>query len=1196
MRSGRITNNIEPMTAPDPMEKLDLFDAGLDGFNLIEASAGTGKTFTITGLYLRLVLEGERQVDSILVVTFTNAATAELHGRIRSRLVEALQAFEAGAGNDDLCRRLLARCPDRAQALRRLRRAVLDFDQAAVFTIHGFCQRVLSDSAFESGMPFETALAPEEDDLLQEIADDFWRRQVQDVSPALADFLLERHITPGRLLAAVRGGVGRPCLEVRGGTPPRDLELREAEFRDAFDQARELWLEAGDEVRERLRTATGLNGNKYRKSSLENWFREMDACLGPRPGPWFRDFTKFTTGVLSASVKKGGTPPRHPFFDACEALAAARENLEAACGQALAGLKTSLLAYCNRELRARKAKERVQSYDDLLLNLDQALSGENGPALAEAIRRRYSAVLIDEFQDTDPTQYRIFSRIYRDSGLPVFLVGDPKQAIYSFRGADIFAYRQAREDAGNQYTLDLNWRSDPRLVAAVNALFDQPHESFFHHWIPFHRAGAADRERDGLCDPGSAGAPFRIWFMAGGAKPLAKADAEQAATRATAAEIVRLLNQGRQGRVSIGGRKLSGGDIAVLVRSHRQGRLVGERLRALGVHSVQQSRQDVFQSHEAEELERVLRAVAEPGGKSRVMAALATDMLGISGNAMEALCRDEQALEAHLEFFHEHHRRWREQGFVRMFHHLLSDSGVAMRLLGFADGERRMTNLLHLEELLHKYDSSGRPGMEGLLKWFSQRRQGGAPGGEETELRLESDENLVHIVTIHKSKGLQYPVVFCPFLWDGRLYAEKAGSFSFHDPAEACRPVLELGSDRMEEGRVLAMEEEFAEGLRLLYVALTRAQHRCYLAWGNVSGAGKSALAWLLHPAGSVARTGESFKRLGDEALRSRLDELAEKAAGGILVEPLPRGETGPLQGRADEAVTGAARQLGRPLGPVSRVTSFTALVSGHGAEPPDYDARQMTPAAGRRGHDIFGFPRGARAGRCLHAIFERLDFTCLRRAGLEALAGDILRAHGFDLNWAPVVADMVERVLATPLDEAGSLRLQSVSPARRLVELEFHYPLASMKAEELRSLLLEQGFAEEGPIRQAIERMAFAGVSGFMKGYIDLVFQADGRFYLADYKSNWLGDEIGAYAGERLSQVIAREDYYLQYLFYTLALHRHLGLRLPGYDYEQHFGGVFYLFLRGMDPGAGSGVYRDRPSLALINALDEYVSERAGG
>ncbi len=1160
------------------MKELNLLSAGLSGLNLIEASAGTGKTFTITALYVRLVLEAGYRVDRLLVVTFTNAATAELRERIRSRLVEVLQVFEQGKSSDLFYQGLLDQSEDHACAQRRLRLAILGFDQAAIFTIHGFYQRVLSDHAFECGMPFESELVSEQTDLLQEITADFWRCQVQDLSPGLVDFLLAEKVTPESLRSSVQKGIGRPYLEVRGEEMPADLALQESLFQQTFDRVSAAWMQARVEIKDLLQSNSGLNGNRYRKSSLANWCQQMDDYLDSAPSAPFDKFIKFTTSELAASVKKGGSPPEHPFFDSCEVLAALWGGLSSCYAQALVALKKNLLLYCNQELPVRKARAHIQSFDDLLLDLDRALSGEHGAELIEAIRQRYSAVLIDEFQDTDPVQYRIFSTITRGSGMPVFLVGDPKQAIYSFRGADVFAYHRAREDAENRYTLKTNWRSDPKLIRAINALFTQSDASFLYDWIPFYEVDAATKPRDTLQDGDDIAAPFRVWLMPDEERVISRQEAECLATRATAVEIARLLQQGGEDQARMGDRNLNGGDVAVLVRTHRQGKQVARQLRELGVYSVQQSRENIFHSHEATELLRVLSAIVEPARQPRIMAALATDMLGLNSNDIEQLQVDEQLLEWKLELFRGYHQLWLENGFVRMFRQLLSHEQVAQRLLGRINGERRFTNLQHLGELLHQKESATQPGMEGLIKWLSRQSHSSDPTSEEQELRLESDEDLVQIITIHKSKGLEYPIVFCPFLWADKIFAEdKRNGYCFHDTQADCKPVLELGSARIDTDRKFAIQEEQAENLRLLYVALTRAQHRCYITWGNISGAEKSALAWLLKPAGCD---------------QISLDEFIKKAEGGVWVGPIPEGEGAVVQSSKNRDETGAAKQFTRWFDMRPRVTSFSALTLGHVSDQPDYDLQPSMPAERSVAYNIFAFPRGARAGRCIHSIFEQIDFTHYERESLEELIENRLLLNGFEADWRVVIADMVESVLAVPLKADTTLLLNTVGAKQRLVELEFYFPLAPIRAEGLRTLLLEHGFASTDEMRQAIEHINFADVSGFMKGFIDLVFEVNGCFYLADYKSNWLGDGLNAYASDALVQVMAQQAYYLQYLFYSVALHRYLNLRLPNYNYEEHFGGVFYLFVRGMQPAAGSeyGVYWDKPSQPLIEALDCYL------
>jgi exodeoxyribonuclease V beta subunit len=1199
------------------MERLDPLYTPLTGFNLIEASAGTGKTYTITALYLRLVVEAAIPVNRILVVTYTNAATKELRDRIRERLVQIRRAFLRGRadGDDDLGIRLLDLMEEQRElAIRRLTNAVRGFDEAAIYTIHGFCKRVLGGNAFESGLSFETELMADTGDLLREIADDFWRREFYAASPLVVQYFLDNGYTPEKLLGDIQPHLGKPYLEVVTPAGETDGAVLELAFVAAFQQTRDLWLGHRSEVEELLLKAPGLNRKSYGLKAIPGWLKLMDEYLTaetPRLA-LFDKFEQFTTTKLDlpSSVNKGHTAPRHSFFDACEALKTACAALVDYCRHQI---PVKLLAYCNAELAIRKRRLQLQSYDDLLLDLHAALHRPGqGKALVETLRRRYSAALIDEFQDTDPVQYAIFQRIYLDTGKPVFLVGDPKQAIYSFRGADIFAYLTARRDTPDAHchTLDVNWRSDPRLLTALNAVFgtvgDQP---FLFDGIPYHNAIPAERKQhEPLEIQGRTEPSLQIWLLEpDGGQPVSKGKAGEQAARATAIEIARLLNLGARDRAHIGDRPLAGGDIAVLVRNHRQGRLIRNQLLRLNVPSVQHADDSVFAAEEARQIEWLLAAVMEPGEEGRVRTLLASDLFGLNGEELHRLGENEQAWARWLETLQDYRQLWREHGFIRMFRAWLIGEDVARRLLAFRDGERRLTNLLHLAELLH-VASPSHPGMAALLKWFGDRRRAPANKDEEQQLRLESDENLVRIVTVHKSKGLEYPVVFCPFLWDGRLRASEKSQTTllYHDPADPRRTILAVGAGEDDPARRHARREEMAETLRLFYVAMTRARQRCYLVWGKIRDAGTAPPAWLLHRPAVKAHdkdwleaTRQRFERMDAAAIRSDLETAFAAAGDAIAIAPLPQDPGQRYRPLAVAEPELKARTFAGSLSEFWRIGSFTALTAGQSVEAPDHDMTaavpvvETAPAVGAvPGRGIFDFPRGARVGTCLHALFERLDFTQHDRTRLDDLVNRILTGHGLDaVAWTPVVADMMERVLATPLDENG-LRLGTVALDRRLNELEFTYPLGHLRVDALRRVLERYGYAI-GPFREMIDNLEFSPLRGYMKGFIDLVFESGGRFYLVDYKSNWLGPEPAAYRPERLAEAMAREAYVLQYLIYTVALHRYLRLRVADYDYQRHFGGVYYLFLRGMDPALGSacGVFRDRPTPALVAALDELMA-----
>jgi exodeoxyribonuclease V beta subunit len=1182
------------------LQPLEVLQAPLAGTTLVEASAGTGKTWAIAELYVRLLAEKRLAVDQILVVTYTNAATQELNDRIRTRLLASRDHLLAGTSNASCHQWLHGKHINRQQTASLLTQAIRCFDQAAIFTIHGFCQRVLTENAFESGEPFEVQVLSDETDLLQEITDDFWRRELYAAPQLRAAYLSQALKSPEQLLRSVRRYVGKPYLKILTPQGDGDCDEVEESYASAYSQVRALWQTERSEVSELFHTHSGLNRSRYSARAVSGWLATLDDFLAPQEAnpDLPKSAIRFTAEQIASATKKGCCPPQHQLFSECDRLLAAHRNLQAGYAPLVYRLKVRLLEFLTEELERRKVTQRLKSYDDLLIGLDRALVGDRGKALVDTLRARYRAALIDEFQDTDPLQYRILGRLFTQTDYPVFLVGDPKQAIYSFRGADVFAYLNAHRAAQTRYTLGVNRRSTAALITAVNTVFENAKDPFLYDDIKFLRAEAAGYTAPDLIVADDRPEPFRIWFMerSEGTTAINKRQAELLCARATAAEVARLLTRSARGEALIGDRRLGGGDIAILVRSHHQGRLMDGALRELGIPCVQQTLDNVFHSWEALELERVLMAIAEPGREPLLRAALVTDMLGVSGEELYARSTAGQDWEDRIETFYRYHRWWREQGFIQMFRQLITAEQVAARLLSYGDGNRRLTNLLHLAELLHSQASGSRWKMEQLLSWFAERRQADGVDSEQAQLRLESDEHLVTLVTIHKAKGLQFPVVFCPFPWDGKEWTARAKEFVFHDPAGSFEPTLDLGSTQQDDHRKAARQEELAEKLRLFYVALTRAQYRCYMTWGAVRDAACSAPAWLFHQLESAEQkpVAERMPRLEsalDAKLRADLERLAARSGGAIAIEPL----SGPPEQTATRSQTSAhgklaARSWSGNVVPTWRMTSFSALTKGHDPELTDYGEDRVrvgeTEPAGAA-----TFPRGARAGQCLHTVFERLDFTCARAGVRERLIATALREHGFGEEWTQPVAALVERVLTTTLTPSG-IRLADVSPGARVNEMPFSYPVAGLTETDLRRLLAAHGFgAGTARLHDTLNGVHFDVTRGFVRGFIDLVFQTDGSYYLVDYKSNWLGPKVSDYHVSVLAQVMSREAYTLQYLLYAIALHRYLEQRVLGYDYDTHFGGVLYLFLRGMDPNRGPqfGVFRDRPESTLITALDSY-------
>lgn len=1194
------------MTAPASFARFDPAAAPLDGVRLVEASAGTGKTWSITALILRLVAEAGRPIREILTVTFTNAATEELRDRVRTRLNAARRQAGGGPGDDAVLAAALAKPgADPAEAERRLREAVRDFDEAPIFTIHGFCQRLLEEHAFESGAAFEAEMQTDDEEWIREIADDFWLSRVAVLPPNVLAAWNGR-LTPRLLVRWARERGRHPRVRIEPEPADAD-DVGPALARAASASAplTELaaamaarWATEADAIAAALARAP-LHAGRYRPArvaeelkELARWTARPEAAAVPS-----EIAARYAPDVLGkATRRQEGEPPRHPFFDLCGRVAPLAAALDAALENLRVALLSAFFRFVEDEHRRRSGGRNVRFFQDLLTRVRDALEGPGGDALAAAVRRRYPVAIIDEFQDTDPVQYDIFRRVYEADGALFYLIGDPKQSIYAFRGADVFAYLRAARDADARYTLGCNWRSEPRLIDGLNRLFGRSPEGFVLDGIAYRAVDAPDRPNVPPLECGRRAppAPIRVAFLpgseAGGRGPGVREMVERAAAY-TAAEIGRWLSPPRSRPRRIDGRPVEAGDIAVLVPSHARARAVEDHLRRAGIPCVVRGESSVFATREAGDVRRVLAALAEPRDDRLLRGALLTDLFGLSPADLDALANDAAAWTAQVEAFRRRHEEWRDRGLIRVFARLLREGGAARRLLSRPDGERAMTNYRHLAEQLQAEEDAFQPGLAGLLRRLDDRIASGERGDDEQQLRLESDERRVRIQTVHSSKGLEFPIVFCPFAWDGDLRRPGASEpFLFHDPDRGDEPVFDLGAPG--RGRAAHLErrdrEALAEHARLFYVAVTRARHHVDVVWAAVRTAATAGAARFLHPAGMAGR---------DEAsLRADLADLAASSGGAIDVVDVPASaaRAAPPAPAPPAAPALAARAFRGRIAADGAVTSFSGLAA-HGPDPflPDHDARPSAPPEDARPEGIHALPGGTRVGTMIHHLFERLDFAAAP-GDVRAAVDAALARFGQDPSWAPALADMAAVVLRAPLTARDpSLRLAAVPAGRRLDELEFHVPVTHLTARGLRDVFRRHAARDAPPaLPAAVEDLDFAPVRGFVKGFMDLVFEHGGRFWLVDYKSNRLGAGRSAYGPDALAAAMRDAAYFLQYHLYAVALHRYLRFRLgPRYDYDRSFGSVLYLFVRGMDAAAppGRGVFDDRPPRALIEALSRY-------
>jgi exodeoxyribonuclease V beta subunit len=1180
--------------ADDPYLALDL-----DGVRLIEASAGTGKTYTLATLVLRLVVERDLRLARVLVVTYTEAATQELRARLRKRLQLAARIADELAADADVAsaddgpeaastrRLLLRRLRDEdANALRaRLRRAAAEIDLAAVSTIHGFCARVLAEHALQTGQAFEPAeLIGSERALHDELADDLWRRHGADARDAelLATLWPEPDALARDLDALLRVPVLMPPPPPATPDPIDALRAAAAALRDAFGAH-------GDRARAQLDAAIAgktLNGNSYRPALVDAlWHALARWATGDGLGDIEARLDRLTPDLLALRTNKGrqSHTPQSPLFDAIA------RYLDALRARA-AWLRDASLAFLHRlrdDARARLAERkrvlRVRSYDDLIDGVAAALDGDDGAALAEALRAQYAVALVDEFQDTDARQWSIFRRVFGGGDAALFLIGDPKQAIYGFRGGDVDAYLAARDVAAPAPPLTRNFRSRPGLLRALETLYARAGEhAFVDARIRFQTIAPGRGEDDG---PPTPALTLRLLPAPDdGATRLAD-DSRKVAADACAVAIHGVLRDARAGIATLQGAPVRPADIAVLVRDYREAAHIQAALAAVGVATVAAGRQSLFQTEQAQEVLTLLEALLQPADDARLRAALATVFLGRSGADIARMDEDDAWRGAEHLAAVAWRERWQRHGPLA----LLSDlcAAHAERLLARADGERRLTNLLQLGELLQQAAAAAL-GLAGLVDWLRLRIVEADPNDEAQLLRLESDAQRVQILTLHGSKGLEFQLVYLPFAGIGRGDRTPTRHCTISDSGGRVLYWKIDGDPRWDDAVAQWHAERRAEDARLLYVGLTRAGHAVWLAWSAFHRADATALKTLLDD---------------PHALPAHPDIHVDAAPLAALPAPLP-----PLPA----AAVPDARRVARVLSRDWWVHSFTQL-TGEAARIADADRGADDEPDAPPGFDGVAFdgdgvdPRfdaafdrrfgGSRFGNVLHDALERVDFAAWRDGDAalpptQALAlGDALRRGGYaEADIAPGLAaltPLVARTLGAALPEGT--RLCDLPPQARRAEMEFHFSLGAVSVDALLALLHAHGWLRDRHGFGARRRL-----EGLMTGKIDLVYTHGGRYYLLDYKSN----RLPAYDPAAIARAMDDSEYTLQALIYTLALHRWLRFRLgAAYDYARDFGGVRYLFCRGLDPAApANGLYAQAPAAALIDALDTMFAAPSGG
>ncbi|WP_295751369.1 exodeoxyribonuclease V subunit beta [Undibacterium sp.] len=1249
--------NNQQLNQANGSQVLDALHFPLHGSRLIEASAGTGKTWTIAALYLRLVLgHGSELGDElgtnsafprallpseILVMTFTRAATRELSHRIRERLVHAAKCFRGALPDRKdvfLCELIAAYTSEQArlQAAHRLTLAAESMDDAAIFTIDAWCQRMLREHAFDSGSLFDEELLSDETALLEDAVRDYWRQQVYQLDSQTLAVLRSYWSEVSALENAIRPLVGKS--ELLGAVPKETLAQLihrvQTEQGAVLGELKQGWLERAQDMQtwiEAQQTAAPkcFSGVKLKTTTVQAWFAALREWaqdpLALMPDSFDKAWTRLTPEGIVDACNKGHSVVVPEVFGLLSGLKAELDKIEP--------IKFALIRHAAHAIAARvatlKQSQRQFGFADMLTRLRLALTGDNAAALRARIVAQYPLAMIDEFQDTSPEQYQIFDALYQVAQnrpeLGLFLIGDPKQSIYGFRGADINSYLAARlATSGRHYLLGTNYRSSVALVQAVNQLFlyaegDSEHSGFSSGAFKFRSATdnplpfepvASQGRSEALVDSQGALSALTLWSSA--ESDLNKNDYYQLFANICAEQIVSLLNDQQAGfQTVVDGvpsfTRLQAADIAILVRDRNEAAAIRRALQKRQIASVYLSDKDsVIRSEEAADVLRWLRAVSNPLDNALGRAAFATATAGLTLATLASHVDDDMLWEQRIEQLKSLHSLWQRQGILAMLRRFIHDLGLPARLLQQAGGERRLTNLLHLAELLQSA-SQKLDGEQAVIRWLAEQIENESEGGDERVLRLESDAELVKVVTVHKSKGLEYPLVFLPFAVSARPASTRNRSFlEYVDEHGAAQIDLALSDAALAQVEAARLEED----LRLLYVALTRARHALWLGVASLKNKiHESALGYLIAGGRALAAADlmdELAKLRGDCAAISILPIATLEQ--GCPLSMLARLDQKP--GLIDAPVFNASFERDWS------VSSFTALtkamsatskpvVASHAQEEkllenPDLELQNtlligaligapMNPTQDSAWHQ---FPRGPLPGQFLHEQLEWMGlegFDIVHHASFTQRLGERCERAGWGHRqaesalWLHAIANTRLPALAATLCD---LELDHTLP-----EMEFWFPSEHFATSELDQLC--QSHLLAGIARPALPERQ---LHGMLKGYADLVFEHQGRYWVLDYKSNHLGDDDASYHHDALAGAMAQHRYDVQGPIYLLALHRLLKSRLGAhYDPDTQLGGAIFFFLRGIHNSQTHGCYQLPANSSLLDALDNlFITESA--
>ncbi|NOU60592.1 UvrD-helicase domain-containing protein [Marinifilum caeruleilacunae] len=1085
--------------------KFDVIKVALKGSNLIEASAGTGKTYSIAILVIRLVVEKGIELKEILMVTFTKAAVAELEVRIRKFIREAYSYTSQGVEIDESIRTIVdngIKQFGKEEVLALLMKARRQLDETSIFTIHSFCQKTLSEFAFETGQAFNSDVIEDEAVLINEVAGEYWRQQITTLDSDLLTFLLKNGLSKNQLVNVV-SMAKRGKLFIYNTDCSVDVywsrkEKNEEKCQKALDQFNNEFSNSPE------RTLSNIGEKGYAFNAFGHLLEDADA---------FRQ-------TLIEKQDKGYTQKKFPNLLQLAIEVDELENANNEIGQSCINfLYGEAIAYCDAEIQNKKKEQGLFSFDDLINKLHQTIPSES---LQAAVRKKYKAVFIDEFQDTDQKQYEIFDTFFNQHSI-LFYIGDPKQSIYSFKGTDLDTYLEAATKVDASYTMSKNYRSTEAYNNAMNKLFTSIDNPFYDERIDYEIVSAGKdlkeiEKEDDIVDP------LSIYDCKNNGELI-----EQ-----TVNQVKDLLLENYQ----IEGRKVKPSDIGILVRANSKGTEIKNELNKFGIPAITIDDSRVMESEQSILLLYLLKAMFEPNTNTinRVL------LTYLTNKTKDDLLKLD--IEADIEFFRELNQTWTSKGVFSAINRFMGRYNTLDHIQTRipTDAERIITNLLQINEILHNKENQSKSSPKALIHWLEFAISGAEEIGEFTQ-RLENDEDAVKIVTIHKSKGLAYNIVIAPYLDLKSEHNNRWDFIEYKDPElnQYC-----FSAEVVDKARRLYSEQAERENRRLIYVALTRAVYM-----GVILHKSKDKCGIKEFIDGAISKNYFAYK-INLERDKRRYNEKNEE------VDKTPKSFSG-----SDIE---------------SKWSNYSfSMLSKY--EP--HDKPERIELIDEYDRFIFDeFPKGAMAGNFMHYLFENSDFT-----GDDfslAISKGLNRYKSVfglgDVDLEIKISEMLSHVLSTEIPSENPFVLSHIQENNKLPEMEFNFKMNDFSTGKLHRLVPHINLEREGDIQ------------GMMTGFIDLLFEHNGKFYILDWKSNYLGNSLEYYTPDKLEHAMQESNYHLQYLIYTLATKLYLKNCMPDFDYNDHFGGIIYVYVRGCRKEGNSGIYFTKPKEQMIEELEKVL------